>query len=65
VPFLFRIRPAGAVHLQLESFERRDFVVWQGAQGDAVQAPLALRNAVQNAKDQARAVGGYRYPSMA
>jgi hypothetical protein len=40
----------------MESFERRYFVVWQGARGDAVQAPLAARDAVQNAKEQVHAI---------
>jgi len=42
----------GAVHLEMESFKRRDFVIWQGAYGDAAQAPLAMRNAVQGAKSR-------------
>jgi len=40
----------------MESFERRDFVIWQGAGGDAAQAPLASRDAVQGAKDQVQAM---------
>jgi len=41
----------------MESFERRDFVIWQGARGDAARAPLAARDAVQSAKEQAHTIG--------
>jgi len=40
----------------MESFERRDFVVWPGAWGDAARAPLASRDAVQGAKDQVQTI---------
>jgi hypothetical protein len=40
----------------MESFERRDFVFWLEAESDAVRAPLALRDAAQGAKEQARAI---------
>jgi hypothetical protein len=36
----------------MESFDRRDFAIWQGACGDAAQAPLASRDPVHGAKDQ-------------
>ena len=45
--------PARAVCLWLESSERRDFVIWQGA-----------RNAARSAKDQARAMCGHHLMSM-
>ncbi len=31
-------------------------MIWQGAQGDAAPAPLAVRNTVQGAKDQAHTI---------
>jgi hypothetical protein len=40
----------------MESFERWDFVIWQGAWGDAVQAPLAVRDDAQSAKGQAHTI---------
>jgi len=48
-----KITAPRAVHLEMESFERQNFVIWQGACGDAARAPLAVRAAVQGAKDQA------------
>jgi hypothetical protein len=40
----------------MESSERRDFVIWQGACGDAVRAPLAVCDEVQSAKEQAHTI---------
>jgi hypothetical protein len=40
----------------MESFERRDFVIWQEVHYDAVRAPLAVRDDVQSAKDQAHSI---------
>lgn len=40
----------------MESFERRDFVIWRGAGGDAARAPLASRDAVESARDQVQAI---------
>jgi hypothetical protein len=51
-----RRRPTGADHLWMEAFERRNFVIWPGARGDAARAPLASRDAVQGAKDQVQTI---------
>jgi len=40
----------------MESFERRDLVIWLEACGDAAPAPLASRDAVQSAKDQVQTI---------
>jgi hypothetical protein len=40
----------------MESFERRDFGFWLETESDAVQAPLALRDVVQGAKDQVQTI---------
>jgi hypothetical protein len=40
----------------MEPFERRNFVLWQGAWGDAARAPLASRDAVQSAKGQVQTI---------
>jgi len=40
----------------METFERRDFVIWREACGDAVRAPLAVRDDVQSAKEQAHTI---------
>jgi hypothetical protein len=40
----------------MESFERRDFVIWLGAGGDAARAPFASRDAVQSAKNQVQTI---------
>ena len=45
-----------AFHLDMESFDRRYFVIWQGAWGAVVQAPQATRDAVQSAKEQGQAI---------
>jgi hypothetical protein len=39
-----------------KQFERWDFAIWQGAWGDAVQAPLAVRDDAQSAKGQAHTI---------
>ena len=36
--------------------ERWDFVIWQGADGDAVRAPLAVRDDVQSTKERAHTI---------
>jgi hypothetical protein len=48
----------------MESFERRDFVSRPGAGSDAVQAPLAFRDAVRGAKDQVQTIAVCDYKSM-
>jgi hypothetical protein len=48
----------------MESFERRYFVVWLGAQGDAAQTPLATRDNVQDAKDQIHTIDILLYISI-
>jgi len=40
----------------MESFERRDFVIWRGVGGDTAQAPLAFHDAVQSVKDQVQTI---------
>jgi hypothetical protein len=40
----------------MESFERRDFVIWREVCGDAVRAPLAVRDDAQSAKGQAHTI---------
>jgi len=40
----------------MESCERWDFVIWQEACDDAARAPLAVRDAVQSAKEQAHTI---------
>ncbi|MGJ8570136.1 MAG: hypothetical protein ACSHXI_05455 [Hoeflea sp.] len=47
---------ARAVHPEMESFERWDFVIWQGAGGDAARASLAVRDAVQSAREQVHTI---------
>jgi len=49
-------RRCRAVHLEMESSERRGFVIWRGACGDAVRASLAVRDEVQSAKEQAHTI---------
>ncbi|MCA9689837.1 MAG: hypothetical protein KC636_09520 [Myxococcales bacterium] len=44
----------------MASFERRDFVIWRGAGGDAARAPLASRDDVQSAKEQVQTIATER-----
>ncbi|MGJ8571860.1 MAG: hypothetical protein ACSHXI_14280 [Hoeflea sp.] len=51
---------ARAVQFEMGSFERWEFVIWLGACGDAVRAPLAVRDALQSVEEQAHSIA-YRF----